>query len=631
MCGIVGIHTDQNDVTPETIIRMKETLAHRGPDDSGFYISKNRNIALGHTRLSIIELSEKGAQPMSNDSKDIWVSFNGEVYNYMEIREELTGLGINFTGGSDTEVVVRSFEKWGISCLDKFIGMFAIAIWDERNEVLYLVRDRIGVKPLYYYHYGNLLIFGSELRALVNHPGFRKEIDLEAVSQFLKYGYIPCPKTIYKNSYKLEPGNYITVRKNKIEKEKYWDISDYYLQSCNLQEENEVLDELERLMIDSFRLRMVADVPVGMFLSGGIDSSLVTAILQNHTSQRIKTFTIGFYDQNRNEAENAKRIAKYLGTDHNENYFSETEAAGLVSTLPEIFDEPFGDNSALPSYLISRYAVNDVKVALSADGGDELFGGYNRYLKFSKILNTPDSLKYLAVQAEKILSRMEPKLLLGSKYEKISKHLKLYSYGSEDGIFDAYDLLLSIWEENEISSLMNSELFPGSCNNIRHHLAGRIENLDPMSQMMFADARTYLPDFILTKVDRCSMSVSLEAREPYLDHRLIEFIAKLPVGFKLRGGITKFLARKILQKYIPEEYISTKKQGFGISVNKWLRNKKFKNLVNEYLEENKIAEDGIFRADTVAKYRKEFYDYNLSHGHRIWNLLMFQMWKERWY
>jgi len=631
MCGIVGIFTNKNNVTSDNVVQMKETLAHRGPDDSGLYISKRKNLAFGHTRLSIIDLSEKGSQPMSNDNGDIWVSFNGEIYNFMEIREELSALGTSFKSSSDTEVIVKSYEKWGIRCLERFIGMFAIAIWDERNEVLYLVRDRIGVKPLYYYKSENLLLFGSELRALIKHPSFRKEIDSEAVSLFLKYSYIPCPKTIYKNCFKLDPGHYLTVSKNNFTKDKYWDISDYYLGVKSRPDENAVLDELERLMIDSFRLRLVSDVPVGMFLSGGIDSSLVTALLQSHSSEKIKTFTIGFYEQNRNEAENAKKIAGYLGTEHREHYFSESEAAELVSKLPEIFDEPFGDNSALPTYLISNYAVNNVKVALSADGGDELFGGYQRYLKLYRIFNSPGFMSFLYKHAGSVLEHSDLKKLFGNKYEKISRFLKLHNLRSDCESLKAYDLLSSYWEEREISELMAITATQGNYNNFEAYFTGQFETMDLISKMMLTDAKTYLPDFILTKVDRCSMSVSLEAREPFLDHRLIEFIAKLPVDLKIQNGTTKVLARKILKKYIPEEYISTRKQGFGIPVNKWLRSADFQNFINEYLNEDKISRDGIFNPATVARYKKEFYDYNISHGQRIWNLLMFQMWKAKWY
>jgi len=391
MCGIVGFCSCNNKVDKGVLISMRDSLSHRGPDDKGEYIDEENNIGLAHRRLSILDLSSLGRQPMSNDNGSIWVTYNGEIYNFKEIRRELAQRGFSFKTNSDTEVLVKAYEKWGVDCINKFIGMFALAVWDKRERKLYLIRDRAGVKPLYYYFNNGLFIFASELKALAKHPGFSKELNLSILPQYLRYGYIASPHTIYKDTFKVKPGHYICFSNNKIDEVKYWDILDYYEQDKLTGSEDEIAEELEEILLDSFKYRLVSDVPVGVFLSGGVDSSLLTAMLQKNINAQLKTFSIGFYEDRYNEAKWAKKVADYLGTDH-----TEKESLEIVPKLPEIYDEPFGDNSGIPTYLVSKLARQDVTVVLSADGGDEVFFGYNRYreaMYFYNSLNYPSILK----------------------------------------------------------------------------------------------------------------------------------------------------------------------------------------------------------------------------------------------
>jgi len=629
MCGITGIFSSRNNVTSETIIKMKKTLDHRGPDDSGFYIGRNNNVALGHTRLSIFDLSDRGRQPMSNRKKDIWISFNGEIYNFKLLRKELEKDGTKFFSSSDTEVIIKSYEKWGIECIEKFIGMFAIAIFDERDETLYLVRDRIGVKPLYYYTNNGLLLFGSELRAILKHPEFRKNLNTHAVRMFMKYSYIPSPHTIYTNTYKLEPGHYLVINRNGIKKHKYWDISDSYLNIRKNLHENEILDELEKIMIDSFRLRLLSDVPVGVFLSGGLDSGILTTLLQYHSAEKIKTYTIGFSEQNKNEAEEAKKLANYLGTDHHEYYFSEEEAKKLILKIPEIFDEPFGDNSALPTYLLSGITVGNVKVALSADGGDELFAGYTRYPLIIKLLGSPGFFNFLKYQLT-ILGNKISLVGLFNRYFNLTLSPEMYRALLNNDESSAWNCISSHFEDSELSELLPDVGSGIELNIFEDYFSDKYTSLDICSKLMLADSKTYLPDFIMTKVDRCSMSVSLEAREPFLDHRLIEFVASLPLEYKLRDKTSKYLLRKILQKYIPDSMIKKDKKGFGLPVSKWLRGNEFREIVNEYLDKDRIIRENILNHKEIARCLENFYSNKERNGQKIWNLLVFQMWKDRW-
>jgi asparagine synthase (glutamine-hydrolysing) len=641
MCGIVGVCSCSEKVDKAILTSMKDALTHRGPDDAGIYVDEENNVGLGHRRLSILDLSSLGHQPMSNENGSIWITYNGEVYNFKEIREELSHRGYNFNSNSDTEVVIKSYEEWGIDCVHKFIGMFAIGIWDKRERKLFLIRDRAGVKPLYYYHKDGLFLFGSELKALMKHPRFDKDVNYSVLSLYLRYGYIPTPFTIFNNTYKLRPGHYLCVSNGDLREIKYWDVVDFYLEEPISASEDEIAEELEYLLIDSFRYRLVSDVPVGIFLSGGIDSSVVTALLQKNMSDQLKTFSIGFYESRFNEAKWAKKIASYLGTDHTEYYLSVREAFSIIEKLPEIYDEPFGDNSGIPTCLVSRLARQNVTVALSADGGDELFCGYNHYRSImylnGRFLGLPTYIRNCIIKA---LTLFKPATVdtiyrtfgffmpkvegLRDKYEKWRNML----YQINEGNFlDMYKFNLNRWTPDEMMSLMENNDYSrlNTCFEDTYH---RLYNNDFITQMMAIDFKTFLLDDILTKVDRASMSVGLEAREPFLDHRLVQYVARIPLNLKFKNGMSKYILRKILYKYVPRELVERPKQGFNVPLAEWLKGE-LSSLVMSYLNEDKLKKEGIFNPRVVSTYVKDFMNGSIN-VNRIWFLLLFEMWKEKW-
>src|SRR3990172_12889600 len=634
MCGIVGL-CSLNKRTDKTI------LTYRGPDDAGIYFDEECNVGLGHRRLSVLDLSSFGHQPMSNDNGSIWITYNGEVYNYREIREELIKEGYNFKSHTDTEIVIKAYEEWGIDCVHKFIGMFALAIWDRREKKLYLLRDRVGVKPLYYYHKDGLFLFASELKALMKHPDFSKEVNYSVLSLYLRYGYISAPFTIFQNTYKLKPGHYLCFSNNDVRELKYWDIVDFYLQEPINTSEDEVVEELENLLIDSFKYRLVSDVPVGVFLSGGIDSSVVTALLQKNINTQLKTFSIGFYEDRFNEAKWSKKIANYLETDHTEYYLSVKEAFNIIEKLPEIYDEPFGDNSGIPTYLVSSLARQNVTVALSADGADELFCGYNHYRSIIYLnrwfLGLPAYIRNSIIKALPLFSPptvdsiyrtfkfFMPKVKgLRDKYEKWRNML----YEINDGNFlDMYKFNTNRCTPNEITRLMENN-YDSKFNTYFEDTFRRLHNNDFITQMMAIEFKTWLVDDILTKVDRASMSVGLEAREPFLDHRLVQYVARIPVNLKYKKGMSKYILRKILYKYVPVELLERPKKGFGIPLAEWLRGE-LSSLVMNYLNEDRLKKAGIFNPGFVSSCIKDFMNGSIN-VKKIWFLLMFEMWKEKW-
>ena len=640
MCGITGIYSRNTPVDPSVLWSMTRTLSHRGPDDSGTYVSEDGAVGLGHTRLSIIDLSERGRQPMASDDGRIQVSYNGEIYNYRELREELRLMGHVFRTGSDTEVLVRSYEQWGIECLQRFIGMFALAIWDGRENRLYLVRDRVGIKPLYYYREDGLFLFGSELKAIMNHDGFSRRISRDGLSLFLRYDYIRSPYTIFENTFKLEPGHYLCLQNGQIEKHRYWDITESYnMRPCDISDD-EACEMFEEIMTDSLRHRLVSDVPVGLFLSGGIDSSIVATLLRKNISTPLKTFTIGFDQEKYNEAEWAARLADYLGTEHVESYVSEDEAIETVSYIPSIYDEPFADTSSIPTCVLSRLASEHVKVVMSGDGGDELFCGYNHYVKCAylagMLAKTPGIVRsglgaILSGLSANRLDGMGKTLGISSlrrrrnSYERnratllnIIKKDMPEMYRSRRGTWTPEDMRSLFREPCDVHDDTFGENF------------GAIESKELLTQMLYADFCVWLPDDILTKVDRASMSTGLEAREPFLDHRLACFAARLPSDLKYRNGETKYLLRRVLAKHIPRELYERPKKGFESPVDKWLRGR-LRPLVSEHLSEEAVRKSGVFDPDEVSRWRDKFYEDHSVGAKRIWNLLMFQMWHERWH
>jgi len=654
MCGIVGVWDFKDTIQLDTLKNMCDTLAHRGPDDDGFSMHNAHMVGLAQRRLSIIDLSSAGHQPMV--VREAAITFNGEIYNFDEIRKELIEKGYTFTGHSDTEVILKGFIEWKEKILDKLRGMFAFAIWDEEKKELFIARDRTGIKPLYYHFDGGLFVFASELKAIVAHPRVTRKLNQVALSLFLQTACVPSPHTIYENIYKLDPGHYLVLDRNgTITKSKYWDASDFYTQQLadtyTLRDENLVQDELEELLAESFKLRMVSDVEVGMFLSGGIDSSLVAALLTKKLGfKNLKTFTIGFEEGIYNEANHAKKIAHYLGTDHYEKYCTTEDALNIVPTLPDIYDEPFGDASAIPTTLLAQFAREHVKVSLSADGGDEVFCGYDRYIiidnLYRKFNQYPQSLIRLALGAGNKL----PVSFLSSLYtyssrfshrvsnpekkiwkfkRKLDKLKLLLDHPHDITLF--YQLLgYGFWKETELDQLIvggnqtNSYDFFARIGGI-----GKLVNRDSMSHMQYMDYKTYLPDDIMVKVDRATMSVGLEGRDPLLDHKIYEFAARLPIGYKYKDGQTKYLLRKILYNYIPRELVDRPKQGFSVPLEKWLKGE-LRPWLEEYLSETRIKREGIFNYELIKKEKQLFLNGGMDFSDHLWLLLTFEMWKEKW-
>lgn len=634
MCGITGIYSPKSAVDQFILSDMAKALCHRGPDDSDTYIDTRNDVGLGHTRLSIIDLSERGKQPMSNKAGTVTVSYNGEIYNYREIRKELEQKGRVFVSDSDTEVLVQSYEEWGMECLHKFIGMFAFAVWDAQRQTLFLARDRAGVKPLYYYNENGLFLFASELKSIMRHPRFSKRINMDGLSLFLRYNYIRSPHTIFENTFKLEPGTWMSIKNGEITKRRYWNIADHYNMPPHSGTEDEIAEELEEILIDSFKYRLVSDVPVGLFLSGGIDSSIVAALLQKHVSTPIKTFTIGFQEKKYDEARYAREIAEYLGTDHTERYLSEDDMIDIAVKLPEIYDEPFGDISSIPTRLVSETARREVKVALSADGGDELFCGYNYYPSYMKRISVfeklPPFLRNVAGAGMSFLTgeRFES-IMVGRmkkftrKYSKTRGAIIALNKGDKGAMFRS---LSSGWNANEIERLLGKN--PESTDNTFSEQFREIEGNGLLAGMLAADFGVWLPDDILTKVDRAAMSVGLESREPLLDHRLAEFTARIPMEYKYRNGEKKYILKKVLEKHLPRRLFDRRKMGFAPPVRSFLQGKLLP-LVRDYLSPDAIKRDGIFDPDFFSSEMNVFFKYGYN-SNKIWRALVFQMWREKW-
>ena len=632
MCGITGFIDYQRQTSLETLKKMADSMYHRGPDGGGYdtYNLPAALVGLGHRRLSIIDLSEGGKQPLNY--KHYHITFNGEIYNYQEIKKELVSLGHIFNSESDTEVIMHAFEEWGIKCIHQFIGMFAFTIFDAKKEEIYCVRDRAGAKPFFYSWNNNLFLFGSELKSICEHPAFNREINLDAVASFMQFGYVPTPYCIWMDAHKLKPGHYLhfSIKKQALAIRQYWNVYDGYNKPKLKIDFEEAKEETERLLKSACNYRMVADVPVGVFLSGGYDSTTVTALLQKDRTAKLKTFTIGVPDVGLNEAPYAKDIATHLGTDHTEYYCTEKEALDLVPNLPFYYDEPFADSSAIPTTLVSKIARQDVKVALSADAGDEVFAGYNRYhylSSYGKKINSIPAFarkgiaKIMDVIPADSIPILRNKYVFHNRYEKLKGLLKdpsakrmtmnlsqQYNAQSIQNLFQRpIQALVTAFDSNELSETY----------------------FDDLSYMLAVDYQTYLIDDILQKVDRATMSVSLEGREPLLDHRLIEWAAQLPNDFKYRNGQKKFILKEINHQYIPKELMDRPKMGFGIPIERWLL-EDLKDLVYSFCNKTIIVKHGIFNPTAIEQLLEGFYSGRKEFAVKIWHLLMFQMWMDKW-
>ncbi|HET6348077.1 MAG TPA: asparagine synthase (glutamine-hydrolyzing) [Candidatus Krumholzibacteria bacterium] len=633
MCGITGFFSHDGDIDglARDLARAVECLRHRGPDDDGMWVSPG-GAGLGHRRLSIIDLSERAHQPMKSQDGRLYMVFNGEIYNYAEIRESLLALGHPLHGAGDTEVILASFQEWGVEAIERFIGMFAIAVWDERDRILHLIRDRVGVKPLYYGWDGHTLWFGSELKALREFHHWQPRIDRESLGEFLQYGYISAPRSIYHNVRSVPPGCRIELRAGEAPRVvPYWSLVERAGEP--LPGDDATLEaELESLLTSAFRYRMVADVPVGVFLSGGVDSSLVTAILARESSQPLRTFTIGFNDAHRDESGWARKVAEHLGTQHTEYILEVEEALKLARDWGSLFDEPFADPSGLPTLLVSRLARADVKVALSADGGDELFMGYSVYDDVLRRLDTlarvpgwgKTASAYLLAHArtdavDAALSRLGGSAAVrGQVTRRIRRTRAIMPRASVSGVYDA---AISYWLPEEVAELI------GGYSNPRQGLdAYRGE---PLEEMCLWDFHNYLPGDVLTKVDRTTMAVSLEGREPMLDHRLVEFAFRLPSRLR-RGPLgSKHVLKKILYRRVPRALVDRPKQGFAIPLERWLRGD-LRDLVNDHLDESRIRSAGIFDPGIVRRLVDDFYLGNGRSAEQLWFLLAFELWRETW-
>jgi len=559
MCGIAGLvrGPGARRVAPaaEVAAAMASTLSHRGPDDEGVWASADGDVALAHRRLSIIDLSPLGRNPMSADEGRLWITFNGEIYNFLELRDELEAAGHRFRSRTDTEVILAAYGRWGVDCLDRFAGMFAFAIWDEPRRRLWLVRDRLGKKPLYYADAGGTLRFASELKGIVADPAVPRGIDADAMRLYLRYGYVPSPYTIYAGVKKLPPAHFLLWENGAVTVRRYWDPVPCAL-GRPARSDVEAAAELETRLATAVRQRMIADVPLGGFLSGGVDSSLIVALMQAHSAVPVKTFTIRFDDPEFDEADHAAAVARHLGTEHHEETCGARQMLDVVDRIPDMFDEPFADSSAVPTYLVSKIARASVTVALSGDGGDELFLGYPRHrfhARAGAALALPRGVRRAAAfGADRLPTR---------RLRRIADVLR-----SDEA--DSYARFISWWDPEEIAALTGQPPPDGPA---YADARSRSEALDLESRAGLLDLVSYLPEDILTKVDRASMAVSLEVRAPLLDHRVVEFALGLPPSLKRRGATSKWLLRRLLDARVPRELIERPKMGFGVPLTAWFR------------------------------------------------------------
>ena len=643
MCGIVG-HWDQQDLSPSVTEKMISLINHRGPDGAGIWRDNRAHLVLGHKRLSIIDLSQAGHQPMTSICDRFVIVFNGEIYNHVELRARIDSETDNYSwrGHSDTEVLLACLSLWGVEkTLMQLNGMFAFAVWDKFDSSLILARDRLGEKPLYYGRSHGSFLFGSELKAMTVHPAWTGEIDRSALSLYLRYSYVPSPWSIYKNIYKLSPAHYVVISddgKYISEPVCYWRLADIIedgVKQRKSSDEHQLEARLDGLLRDCVSKRMMADVPLGAFLSGGIDSSMVAAQMQANSSRPIKTFTIGFEELEFNQASYAKKVAKHLNTEHHELYISHTEALSVIPKLPNIYDEPFADVSQIPTFLVSELASNYVKVCLSGDGGDELFCGYNRY---ASGYNVWKNLSWLPVTLRRLIGgachRAPNNFLeflqkaLPKRYQVNNLHQslpKLAKVLSEHNPYQFYQNIISHWA-NPDELLFNSEGLPTSVI-FDDGLKGKS---DFRENMMYMDMMMYLPDDVLTKVDRASMASSIEARVPLLDHRLVEFAWSLPMSVKYNQGQGKWLLKKILHNYIPHELIERPKMGFGVPIENWLRGP-LRDWAEELLDESVLRAQGYLNYQPIRQLWKEFLYGQGGKSHQLWTILMFQAWMKEWH
>ena len=640
MCGIAGfLNISEFDVCKRDLREAATRLSHRGPDDAGFFYDDSAGIGLAHRRLSIIDLSDAAHQPFSSADKRVQLVFNGEIYNFKKIRKELMSLGHRFRSDSDTEVILHAYLEWGISSIEKLSGMFAIALWDANLHQLFLARDRLGIKPLYYYQNNDVLLFASELKALQAFKLFEREVDTQSLSLYLHYQYVPTPYSIFKNCRKLEPGCILQYNEQGLRIAPYWEHPHIVGPHDPIVNEATAVESLDQALTRSVQEHLISDVPLGALLSGGVDSSLIVALMQKVSTSPVKTFTIGFDNKQYDESPWARQIAEHLGTEHQEIITTPRETLEIIPSLPEIYDEPFGDSSAVPTCLISRLIRSQVKVALSGDGGDEQFAGYVRYWSTNSLVKW---LERIPVFLEKNVHRCIQKVpsnwvekcylpamkMLPQRFQtnNFLKHWhNIGALSPDSSIADIYRLFISLWSKVEIQSLINHDL-PHSRYDDLFEIT---QHLPLFSRLMAVDQLTYLPDAMLTKTDRASMSVGLEIRVPFLDHNIVALSTKMDEKLKYQQGKGKYILRQLLSKYLPQSLFERPKKGFSLPLGQWFRSD-LKELLNDYLSPSTIKKEGLFNAELVEQKILEHNSGRFNHQHQLWILLMWEMWRERW-
>src|SRR5437660_12381334 len=624
MCGITGIvRSDGAQIDRELLTRMNNAICHRGPDDDGFYFSDGVGLAM--RRLSIIDL-KSGHQPIHNQDRTAWIVFNGEIYNYRELRDQLEKLGHKFYTDSDTEAIVHAYDQYGADCPKYLRGMFAFAIWDERTKSLFLARDRVGKKPLLYAELDGELVFGSEFNALLQHPDVSRDVDFEALHYYLSFVCVPAPVTAYRAIRKLEPGHSLLWRNGEIKTERYWQLD--FSKKVKITEE-EAGERVVDLLRDAVKVRLMSEVPLGAFLSGGIDSSAVVALMAEESSEQVKTFSIGFDEQDFSELHHARRVAEHVGSDHHE-FVVRPDAMEILPTLVEHYGEPFADSSAIPSYYVSRETRRHVTVALNGDGGDECFAGYERYAamnlaqRYSKLVPAAirnGVIRNVAKALPQVQSRKNPfrkaqRFLDAASLSPVQRYLRWVSAFDEQAKLDLY------------SNDFRNETAAFSTVAFIEPWFAKANGAGIVDASLLTDTMTYLPNDLLVKMDIASMTVSLEARSPFLDHHLMEFAASLPEKLKLRRLTTKYLLKRVLKKLVPEENLTRSKMGFGVPINHWFRSA-MQPFLRETLLSDKAFARGLFKPESVRRIIDEHVEGRDAHEHRLWSLLMLELWFQR--
>ena len=643
MCGLAGSWERRGGRNADELKRIARGMARlvesRGPDDAGEWADPEAGIALGHRRLSIVDLSPLGRQPMMSAGGTLVIAYNGEIYNFRELRAELEGAGASFRGDSDTEVLLEACAAWGFEqALGRCIGMFALVLWDRDARRLHLARDRLGIKPLYWARTARGLLFASQPKCFSAHPGWRPAVDRASFAEFVRHGYVNAPRCIYRDASQVRPGHILTIdSRGGVQERCYWDVGAVArggIERRTRLDDEEAVEALDALLRDAVARRMVADVPLGAFLSGGIDSSTVVALMQSQSSRPVRTFSIGFNEKRYDEAVYASAVARHLGTNHTELYVEPDHTIDLIPTLAERYDEPFGDSSQLSTLLVSELARRHVTVALSGDGGDEIFAGYNRYVQADTLRRVyRASPGWARKAAAGVLTSLRPGTwdrlsgllparrrprLFGDKLHMLAEVVSL------EGLDQVYPRLASHWA-------LDAELVPGEGPG-----AGRLEPawLDAglegeVERMQIMDLRTYLPSDILTKVDRASMAYSLEARVPLLDHRVVEHAWSLPANLKIRSGETKWILRRVLERYVPRTLFERPKMGFAVPIGRWLRGPLL-DWAAELLDSRSLSDDGLFNVDLVRRRWEEHQAGTRNWQNSLWIVLMAQAWRRRW-